>query len=78
MHSLNPRPFPLLSWTGLLIEANPRAYRELLAKDRKARERAREEPERGWGGGVDVPVCCELAHGYICVRVHKIEKMLIH
>jgi hypothetical protein len=23
-------------WTGLLIEANPRAYRELLAKDRKA------------------------------------------
>lgn len=24
------------SWTGLLIEANPRAYRELLAADRKA------------------------------------------
>jgi len=23
-------------WTGLLIEANPRAYRELIAKDRKA------------------------------------------
>ncbi len=25
-----------LGWTGLLIEANPRAYRELLSKDRKA------------------------------------------